>query len=63
MSGLNSALQIGRNALMAQSYGLDVTGHNIANASTPGFSRQRVILAARQSLDSGLLETGTGVHV
>jgi flagellar hook-associated protein 1 FlgK len=37
-SGLNSALS----ALRAQRAGLELAGHNIANANTQGYSRQRV---------------------
>lgn len=33
-------IEIGRRAIQAQRLGLDVTGHNIANANTPGYSRQ-----------------------
>ena len=36
--GINTALT----ALFAQRRGLDVTGQNIANANTEGYSRQRV---------------------
>jgi flagellar hook-associated protein 1 FlgK len=39
-SGLNTATT----ALWAQQRGLDVTGQNIANVNTPGYSRQRVEL-------------------
>src|SRR3712207_4288684 len=42
MSSLSTALS----ALYAQRRGLDVTGHNIANANTEGFTRQRVDLVA-----------------
>jgi flagellar hook-associated protein 1 FlgK len=41
-AGLNTALS----ALYAQRRGLDVTGQNIANANTAGYSRQRVDLQA-----------------
>src|SRR4051812_23445717 len=41
-SGLNTALS----ALKAQRRGLDLTGQNIANANTVGYSRQRVELTA-----------------
>lgn len=41
-SGINTALS----ALYAQKRGLDVTGQNIANANTDGYSRQRVNLQA-----------------
>jgi flagellar hook-associated protein 1 len=42
MSSLSTALS----ALYAQRRGLDVTGHNIANANTEGYTRQRVNLVA-----------------
>lgn len=37
-------INIARKALETSQYGMDVTAHNIANANTPGFSRQRAIL-------------------
>ena len=40
-----AGIEIARRALQAQRYGLDVTGHNIANANTPGYSRQVVRLS------------------
>jgi len=42
MSALTTALS----ALYAQRRGLDVTGHNIANANTDGYTRQRVEFSA-----------------
>lgn len=39
-------LEIAKRALMAQERALLVSGHNVANASTPGYTRQRVILRA-----------------
>lgn len=41
-----SGLSIGLSSLYAQRRGLEVTGHNIANANTEGYSRQRVRLQA-----------------
>jgi flagellar hook-associated protein 1 FlgK len=41
-----SGLVNASNALSAERYGLDVTGQNIANANTPGYTRQRADLAA-----------------
>lgn len=46
MTGLFSILNMGGGALAAQQMGLQVTGQNIANANTPGYSRQRVSMAA-----------------
>lgn len=45
MSGM-MGLQIGIRALKAHQRALDVTGHNIANANTEGYSRQRAEMAA-----------------
>ena len=39
-------LSIGRLALLVQQRALQVTGQNIANVNTPGYSRQRAILIA-----------------
>ncbi|MDQ1395163.1 MAG: flagellar hook-associated protein 1, partial [Acidimicrobiaceae bacterium] len=41
--GINIALS----ALYAQRQALDTTGHNIANANTAGYTRQRVDFAAQ----------------
>ncbi|MDV2684293.1 flagellar hook-associated protein FlgK [Alkalihalophilus lindianensis] len=35
-------LETARRAMMTQQYALSTTGHNIANANTPGYTRQRV---------------------
>ena len=37
---LNGALQVGRSAIMASQTAMQVAGNNMANASTPGYSRQ-----------------------
>ena len=39
-------LQIGQAGLTTSQFGLDVTSHNIANAETEGFTRQRVVQTA-----------------
>ncbi len=44
MYGVLSGFEIGKRALLSQQFALNVTGHNIANVNTPGFSRQRAIL-------------------
>ncbi len=63
-------ISIARRALDASQYGMDVTAHNIANANTPGYSRQRAILAATPSFpypgyNRPMLQAqlGTGVEV
>lgn len=44
MSSFGSSLNIGTSAIHAAQRGLDVTGQNISNAATPGYTRQRVDL-------------------
>jgi len=63
-----SALQSALSGLLAQRHRLDVIGHNVANASTPGYSRQRADLVSGgggpvPALFSGSLITGDGVDV
>ncbi len=50
-AGLNIALS----ALYAQKRGLDVTGQNIANANTDGYTRQRVQMRAMGAAPVGAL--------
>jgi flagellar hook-associated protein 1 len=55
-------LQTSLRGLLAQQRLLDTTGHNIANASTQGYSRQQAVLAASQALmvPAGATSTGAG---
>lgn len=59
----SSILSIGKSALAAAQTGLATTGHNIANASTPGYTRQVVIQgsAGSQSTGAGYIGKGTTV--
>lgn len=56
-------LSIGKSALAAAQVGLSTTGHNIANASTPGYSRQVVVQAAAQAQYSGSGYIGQGTEI
>ncbi|NMB12408.1 MAG: flagellar hook-associated protein FlgK [Firmicutes bacterium] len=65
-----AGLQMGLRALQAHQMGLSVTGHNIANANTEGYSRQRISLvpghpytvpSLNRPLSPG--QMGTGVQV
>ena len=63
-SGINTALT----SLYAQRRGLDVTGQNIANVNTEGYTRQRVVMQAQvgsivPSMWSTSDGVGTGVAV
>ena len=53
-------LSIGRLALLANERAIGVTGHNIANVNTKGFSRQEAVLSATRPDSSGF---GTGVQL
>ncbi|MEP7311485.1 MAG: flagellar hook-associated protein FlgK [Pseudomonadota bacterium] len=56
-------LSTGVSGLRAFQRALDTTSHNIANASTPGYSRQRVEMATRQPETFGSGFLGSGVDV
>ena len=53
-------LEIGRRAIMAQRTALDVTSHNIANANTPGFSRQQAVLSTTTPYPVPAIQRGVG---
>lgn len=56
-------LSLAAQALKAQQEAIQTTGHNIANASTPGYSRQRVdLVTTPPSLEGGVF-VGQGVRV
>jgi len=61
---LNSVLQIGASGLSAYQTAISVTGENISNVNTTGYSRQTAVLeTAPQSTSSGGLSLGNGVSV
>ena len=62
--GVGNILQTGRTGMTAAKAGIATTGHNITNANTEGFSRQRVHTTAetpRNSIGGHLLGDGTRV--
>jgi flagellar hook-associated protein 1 len=56
-------LYTGLTGVRAAQTGIDITGHNVANATTPGYTRQRVELTARPVYQSLAGPVGTGVDV
>lgn len=71
MSGLFSILNIGTRGMSTQQTAINVTSHNIANANTAGYSRQRAIIGTTRpfgmpSLNSaaepGQLGTGSQIE-
>ncbi len=63
MSGLNSIMDTSLSAMFAAQAGLATTGHNIANANTPGYSRQTVQVAARRPDILPYGSIGRGVEI
>ncbi len=60
---MTGMLSSGTSALLAFQRALGTVGHNVANATTPGYSRQRVDLAARPAQPEGGHWVGQGVQV
>lgn len=54
---------IGVSALNVAQAGINVTSHNIANANTPGYSRQQIVQAARLPQNTGSGFFGQGADV
>jgi len=54
---------IGISGLNAAQLGLLATDHNITNANTPGYTRQRTVQATNIALGTGAGWIGQGVHV
>jgi flagellar hook-associated protein 1 FlgK len=63
MSSLNGVFNIAKSALMASQKALNVTSHNISNANTDGYTRQRAVLSTNDPATFGGLQFGTGVSV
>ena len=59
----SNILSIGKTALNAAQVGISTTGHNIANASTAGYSRQVVVQSAASSQNFGYGYVGQGTEV
>jgi flagellar hook-associated protein 1 len=60
---MSNILSIGKSALNAAQIGISTVGHNIANASTEGYSRQIVIQSAAQAQNLGYGYVGQGTNV
>ena len=56
LQGLQTALS----GLLAEQQAMDVTGHNIANANTEGYSRQVAVLETNQAIPIPALSAITG---
>ena len=61
MSSLFGTLSIAVSGLLAEQGALNVTSNNVANANTPGYSRQRPVLLEGDPVPVGPLLFGSGV--
>lgn len=61
--GISGLLDVAKTALFTAQRALTVTGHNISNVNTPGFSRQEVILTEQRPVDGNPGQVGTGVRI
>ena len=60
MSNIYGLLSIGQSALLTQQKAIDITGNNIANVNTPGYSRQRLNIQQNSPvrIDNQTMSTG-----
>jgi len=63
MGGLMGSLEIALQSLLAQQGALEVTSNNIANANTPGYSRQTPVFEEEPPIVDGSLVFGQGVSL
>ena len=62
-SNIFSVLNTAKLGLLSQQLAIEVTGQNIANVQTEGYSRQEVIFEATNPRNFSLGQVGTGVRV
>ncbi|MBV8052865.1 MAG: flagellar hook-associated protein FlgK [Acidobacteriaceae bacterium] len=63
MSSLLGIMSIATGAMGAEEGALDATTNNVANANTPGYSRQQPVLAENDPVAIGSITYGTGVSL
>ncbi len=63
MASIFNALHIGYSGLNAAQVGISTTGHNIANAETEGYTRQRVVASAATPITAMPGQVGNGVEI
>ena len=62
MSGLTNLLNIAKVGLLAHQTNLQTIGHNISNVNTSGYSKQSVVLAAKDPTPTFIGHIGNGVE-
>ncbi len=63
MASIFNALHIGYTGLNVAQIGIDTTGHNIANAESEGYTRQRVMTAASTPITMVPGQVGNGADI
>ncbi len=63
MSGLFGSLSVALSSLFANQQALETSSNNVANANTPGFSRQRPVFVPADPVTVGSLTFGMGVDI
>ena len=63
MSTIAGLLSLGRSAIIAEQAAVQTIGQNIANAETPGYSRQQVVMNPLPPERTGMGILGTGVTI
>jgi flagellar hook-associated protein 1 FlgK len=62
MIGLLGTLDMASNSLSVQEQAMEVTGQNLANVNTPGYSDQQLAIQAATPLQTTIGQEGTGVE-
>ncbi len=62
MTGIYGVLNLAGNALLTHQKAINVTGNNIANVNTPGYSRQKLMLENKTPMQSSVGPMGNGVE-
>jgi flagellar hook-associated protein 1 FlgK len=62
MTDIYGVMSLAGNALLAHQKAINVTGNNIANVNTPGYSRQKLLLETRSPVQSSIGLMGNGVE-
>jgi len=63
MSSIFNALNIGYSGLKTSQVAIDTTGHNIANAENPDYTRQRTVIAPQTPLNTTPGDVGLGSRI
>jgi flagellar hook-associated protein 1 FlgK len=61
--GLFGIFELGRHSLLAQQIAIQTAGHNVANAATPGYHRQRVEMVPGLPELTAFGALGSGVRI